>query len=73
MADNDLARNGAPIEDEIPVRQTIAAAKRMEALAKEERVEEKKREREAEKAEKAGEKAAWGSGENPWSKRAGKV
>jgi membrane protein involved in colicin uptake len=58
MADNDLARNGAPIEDEIPVRQTIAAAKRMEALAKEERVEEKKREREAEKAEKAGEKAA---------------
>ena len=23
--------------------------------------------------EKAGEKAAWGSGENPWSKRAGRV
>jgi hypothetical protein len=23
--------------------------------------------------EKAGEKAAWGSGENPWSKRAGRA
>jgi hypothetical protein len=26
-----------------------------------------------EKGEKAGEKAAWGSGENPWSKRAGRA
>jgi hypothetical protein len=58
VADNKLSRTGAPIEDEIPVRQTIAAAKRMEALVKEERVEEKKREREAEKAEKAGETPA---------------
>ena len=58
IADNKLSRGGAPIEDEIPVRQTIAAAKRMEALAKEERLAEKQRERAAEKAEKAGETPA---------------
>jgi hypothetical protein len=58
IADTKLSRTGVPIEDEIPVRQTIAAAKRMEALVKEERVADKKLEREAKKAEKAGETPA---------------
>ena len=46
------------VEDEVPVRQTIAAAKRMEGLAKEESEAERKTEKLAKKAEDKGEKAA---------------